>query len=183
MIIPRTEGGIEVRIDSVHGEMKELNKSWDFTATVNPLLADQGPALNLVPRIKKQIERLKKLKEDVEHKARDMQQPAAALAQSFYVAEFPNTKKLVKKGKPGKQCKPARTRRPPPAIAIEEALPSWGECKRYSRSMDQSQYSFFVETARELYNSILSYPNPRLWLGRVSILESCLESSSLLHFN
>jgi hypothetical protein len=40
----------------LHGEVKELNKSWDFTALVNPLLADQGPALTLVPRIKRQIE-------------------------------------------------------------------------------------------------------------------------------
>ena len=68
----------------LHGEVKELNKSWDFSAIVNPLLPDQGPPLQVIPRIKKQIERLKKLKEDFEHKARDMQQPAAALAQSFY---------------------------------------------------------------------------------------------------
>ncbi len=137
----------------LHGEVKELNKSWDLTV-VNPLLADQGPALTLVPRIKKQIERLKKLKEDFEHKARDVQRPAAALAQSFYVAEFPNTKK----GMPGKQFKPARTRRPPPqaAIAIEEVHPSWGECKRYSRSMDQSQYSSFVATVKEIHDTILS---------------------------
>ena len=40
----------------LHGEVKELNKSWDFAPIINPLLADQGPALLLVPRIKKQIE-------------------------------------------------------------------------------------------------------------------------------
>ena len=44
----------------LHGEVKKLDESWDFTPIVNPLLADQGPALTLVPRIKKQIERLKK---------------------------------------------------------------------------------------------------------------------------
>jgi hypothetical protein len=48
----------------LHGEVKKLDESWDFTPIVNPLLADQGPALTLVQRNKEQIERLKKLKED-----------------------------------------------------------------------------------------------------------------------
>jgi hypothetical protein len=69
----------------LHGEVKELNKSWDFTAIVDPLLADQGSAFLLIPRIKKQIERLKKLKEGVEQKAkRDLQRPAAEAAHSLY---------------------------------------------------------------------------------------------------
>ena len=52
----------ELKFESIvlHGEEeKELNKSCDFTAPVNPLLADQGPALAVIPRIKKQIELLK----------------------------------------------------------------------------------------------------------------------------
>jgi hypothetical protein len=79
----------------LHGEVKELNKNWDFTKIVDPLLADQGPAFLLIPRNKKQIELLKKLKEGFEQKARDLQRPSAALAQaaqSFYVVELPNTK-------------------------------------------------------------------------------------------
>ena len=54
----------------LHGEVKKLDVSWDFTAIVNPLLADQGPALQVIPRINKQIERLKKVKEDFEQKTR-----------------------------------------------------------------------------------------------------------------
>jgi hypothetical protein len=34
----REESKFEVIV--LHGEVKELNKSWDFTARVNPLLAD-----------------------------------------------------------------------------------------------------------------------------------------------
>jgi hypothetical protein len=45
----------------LHTEVKELNKGWYFTAIVNPLLADQGPALLVIPRIKNQIERLENL--------------------------------------------------------------------------------------------------------------------------
>ena len=63
----------------LHGEVKKLDVSWDFTTIVGPLLADKDPAMAVIPRIKRQIERLKKLKEDFEHKARDMQRPAAAL--------------------------------------------------------------------------------------------------------
>ena len=105
-------------------EVKKINKGWDFTAIVNPLLADQGPALLVILRIKNQIERLKKLKHGFEEKARDLQRPAAALAeaaQSFHVAEFPNTKE----SKPVNKSRPHRRRQPLPDIDIDEVLPSW----------------------------------------------------------
>jgi hypothetical protein len=54
----------------LHENVKELKKGWDLTPIINLLLADQGPALLLVPRIKKQIELLKKLKDDFEQRAR-----------------------------------------------------------------------------------------------------------------
>ncbi len=145
--------------------MKKLNKGWDFTAIVNPLLADQDPALLVIPRIKNQIEKLKKFKADFEQKARDLKRPAAALAeaaQSFHVAEFHNTKE----GKPGKQCTLQRRRHTPPEIAIDEVLPSWGECKRYSRSMDKKHYNSLVAIARQIYNIILQSPSLRNFLQR-----------------
>jgi hypothetical protein len=114
----------------LHTEVMELNKKWDFSLIVNPLLADQGPPLNVVARIQKQIERLQKLKDDFYRTARDLQRPAAALAEaapSLYVAEPPNTKK---KGRPV-QPKPQPRRCLPP----EEELPSWGDCKRYCASV------------------------------------------------
>ncbi len=127
----------------LHGEVKQLNKSWDFSAIVNPLLADQGPPLQVVPRIKKQIERLKKLKEDFEQKARDLQRPAASLAQaaqSFYAAGFPSTQE-------GKHVTKQRKRQHLPRIDIDEVTPSWGKCKRYSHSIDRSHYNQLVATA------------------------------------
>jgi hypothetical protein len=42
----------------LNAAMKELNKNWDFTLLINPLLADQGPAMALVPKLKKQIDRM-----------------------------------------------------------------------------------------------------------------------------
>ncbi len=60
--------------------MKELNKNWDFTAIVKPLMDDQGPAMVVVPRIKNQIDRLKKLRDGFLQKARDVQRPSAGSA-------------------------------------------------------------------------------------------------------
>ena len=48
----------------LHTEVKKLGVGWDFSTVVGPLLADQGPAIIGIPRIKKQIERLKKLRDD-----------------------------------------------------------------------------------------------------------------------
>ena len=117
----------------LHTEVKKLDPDWDFSLMVNPLLADQGPPLNAVARIQKQIERMQTLKDDLHKTALDWQRPAAALAgaaQSLYVAEHPNTKK---KGRPV-QPKPQPRRCLPP----EEELPSWGDCKRYC-AMDEKQ--------------------------------------------
>ncbi len=36
----------------LHREVKKLDMSWDFSAIVNPLLADQDSALLIIPRIK-----------------------------------------------------------------------------------------------------------------------------------
>jgi hypothetical protein len=66
----------------LHTEVKKLDVGWDFLTVVNPLLADQGPAIIGILRIKKQIERLKKLRDDFHKKARDLQRPAAALAEA-----------------------------------------------------------------------------------------------------
>jgi hypothetical protein len=62
----------------LHGEVMKLDKSWDVSSIVNQLLADQGAPIAVIARLNKQIERLKKLRDDFQQKARDLQQPAAA---------------------------------------------------------------------------------------------------------
>ncbi len=44
--------------------MKDLNKNWDFTLFINPLLADQGPAIAVVLKLKRQIDLLTKLRDE-----------------------------------------------------------------------------------------------------------------------
>ena len=140
MIVDDTSTDVEALRDELrfkmvvlHTEVKKLDPDWDFSGIVKPLMDDQGPPLFLVPRIQKQIARLQQLKDDFYATARELQRPAAALAeaaQSLYVAEHPNTKK---KGRPV-QPKPQPRRCLPP----EEELPSWGDCKRYC-AMDEKQ--------------------------------------------
>jgi hypothetical protein len=48
----------------LNAALKDLNKNWDFTVFINPLLADQGPANAVVPKIKKQIDRMTKLRDE-----------------------------------------------------------------------------------------------------------------------
>jgi hypothetical protein len=94
---------------------------------------------------------MKKLRDEFHKKARDLQRPAAALAeaaQSLYVADPPNTKKgrLVK-------AKPQPMRHLPPDLVIEEVTPSWGACKRFC-AMEEKQYYMIVAIARTIYDMI-----------------------------
>ncbi len=49
----------------LNAALKDLNKNWDFTVLINPLLADQGPAIAVVPKLKKQIDRMAKLGDEI----------------------------------------------------------------------------------------------------------------------
>ncbi len=46
----------------LHSEVKKLDPDWDFSRIIKQLVDDQGPPLNVVARIQKQIERLQKLR-------------------------------------------------------------------------------------------------------------------------
>jgi hypothetical protein len=129
----------------LHGEVKELNKSWDFTSIVNPLLADQGPALLVVPIIKKQIERLKKLKEDFEQKARDLQRPAAALAEllqkqhsHFTLPNFPSRRRASPPSNAG-QCRKAKISKKQAARSKQAAARCKPASKRLPAAIGEPQ--------------------------------------------
>ncbi len=47
----------------LNAAMKKLDADWDFTATITPLLSDQGNALDVAPKLKRQIERMTKLRD------------------------------------------------------------------------------------------------------------------------
>ncbi len=47
--------------------LKKLDADLNFTILTNPLLADQGPAVAVVPKLKRQIDRLTKLRDEFLH--------------------------------------------------------------------------------------------------------------------
>jgi hypothetical protein len=56
----------ELRMELIvlNADLSELNKKWDFSAVLRPLLEDQGPAMAQTPRLEKQKERMAALRED-----------------------------------------------------------------------------------------------------------------------
>jgi hypothetical protein len=55
---------LKFRLAILNRALKDLNKTWDFTDIIRPLLADQGPVTAFVPKLKTQIERMTKIKDD-----------------------------------------------------------------------------------------------------------------------
>ncbi len=47
----------------LNAALKKLDADWDFTAIITPLLSDQGPPLAVVPNLKRQIDRMTKLRD------------------------------------------------------------------------------------------------------------------------
>jgi hypothetical protein len=48
----------------LNAALKKLDADLDFSLLINPLLADQGPAIVVVPKLKRQIDRLTKLRDE-----------------------------------------------------------------------------------------------------------------------
>ncbi len=53
---------LKFQLSILNRALKDLNKNRDFTYIIRPLLADQGPATAFVPKLKKQIKRMTKIK-------------------------------------------------------------------------------------------------------------------------
>jgi hypothetical protein len=69
---------LKIELIVLNGALKDLNKNWDFMDIIRPLTTDQGPALAIIPKLKKQIERLTKLRDDFLLK--ELEEPRAAPA-------------------------------------------------------------------------------------------------------
>ena len=55
---------LKMELALLNANMKALNPNWDFAPIINPLLSDQSPAMTVVPKLKKQIQRMTKVKDD-----------------------------------------------------------------------------------------------------------------------
>jgi hypothetical protein len=65
----------------LHAELKKLDTHWDFTPIIAPLLSDQGPANAVVPKLKKQIQRMTKIKDDFLRREEEKKQAGAPVLQ------------------------------------------------------------------------------------------------------
>ncbi len=55
---------LKFQLGILNAALKKLDADWDFATFINPLLADQGPATAVVTKLKTQIERKTKIKDD-----------------------------------------------------------------------------------------------------------------------
>jgi hypothetical protein len=57
---------IDVKTDLImlNGELTDLNRKFDLTAVLRPLLDDQGPALQHIQRMRNQMEHMIKIKDN-----------------------------------------------------------------------------------------------------------------------
>jgi hypothetical protein len=65
----------------LNADLKKLDTDWDFTNIIRPLLSDQGPANAVVPKLKKQIQRMTKIKEDFLRREEEKKQAGAPVLQ------------------------------------------------------------------------------------------------------
>ena len=55
---------LKMELALLNTALKKLDPDFDFAPIINPLLSDQGPAMAVVPKLKKQIERMTKVRDD-----------------------------------------------------------------------------------------------------------------------
>jgi hypothetical protein len=55
---------LKFKLVLLNGALKDLNKNWDFSDIIRKLSSDPGPVLAINPKLRKQIERVTKLRND-----------------------------------------------------------------------------------------------------------------------
>ncbi len=78
----------KIELITLHNALRKLDKDMDYSAVVNPLLADQGPALAHIPRLTKTIQRLEKIKADFLRNEQEQLRGLAAPAESANGAQI-----------------------------------------------------------------------------------------------
>ena len=55
---------LKFKLAILNAALKKLDTDWDFTDIIRPLLSDQGPALAVVPKLKRQIDRMTNIRNE-----------------------------------------------------------------------------------------------------------------------
>ncbi len=117
----------------LNGALRKLDKDWDFSDIISQLSSDPGPVLAIIPKLKKQIERMTKLRDDFLRKEQEKQR-----------ADFLHTAQEYLPAAPAGTAGGSAALRLPSrrglhharvsTIVPEEVHPPWGPLKRYSAS-------------------------------------------------
>ena len=70
----------------LNADLKQLNRDLDYSEFIRPFLAGEGPAEAHIPRMKKQIQRMQKVKDDFLEKKKDKPAPARAASGHHFAA-------------------------------------------------------------------------------------------------
>ncbi len=160
----------------LNAALKKLDADWDFTDIIRPLLSDQEPAIAVDPKLKRQIDRMTKLRDAFLQQKQDEKMPdkpagkmpdepagslrhrrrQAASGEETQPAAFQRTDQ----GRPpaaqeqtvgGSIPNPQRRRGPraaqSDAVVVSEVLPAWGPLPRFEQGMDRSTYEHSVDCA------------------------------------
>jgi hypothetical protein len=155
----------------LNATLKKLDKDMDFSDIIRPLLADTGPAVAHVPKLFKQIVRMKKYIDEV-NKVRQEEEEKCSAATPCSQQGASGRGRGRRALSHDKDVVP---------IAIQ---PSWGDLKRYSTGMDKSTYEEAVAAARSVYDLMRTCPGGPVH-ARVKHLDTKtrgLITNNYLHF-
>jgi hypothetical protein len=162
----------------LHATLKDLNNNLDFTDIIRPLLADTGPAVAHIPKLAKQIARMKKMidatknvrQEEEKAQADFLRQSPAQTFGGSAPAPLPNPGQHQQQRRrdaaplapsavnvaPPRRGRGRHLKLPPEDdIVPVEVQPRWGLLARYAVSMDQSTYHNVVAAALTIYDLMI----------------------------
>ena len=153
---------------ALNAAMRRLDPNLDFSKIIDPLLADQGSAFALVPKLRKQLQRMQKIRDGLTPTP-SVQSPAL-VTPSVPAPEYigpPNRDRPAQSRQTGNKRdmhvsgilvpdnhKRKRARRVPKKIDVPEVLPALGPLKRYA-NVEEEHYRESVKVAQWCYDRML----------------------------
>ena len=161
---------LKMELALLNAALKKLDPHLDLADIIKPLLSDQGPAIAAVPKLKKQIGRMTKIRDELlQKRAANTQGRMSVVPEpagpSAACAEL-GTEVLRTATPPAVSLPRARLKRGPsvaqstPDIFVAEVQPAWGPLKRFEAGLDQRRYDACVKCARLVFDHMRSAAHP-----------------------
>ena len=137
----------------LNADLKKLDRDLDYSEFIRTFLAGEGPAEAQIPRMKKQILRMQKVKDEYLEKEKAKPAPARAASGHHFAAPAASAGVAV-----SQRAYPYPSQSQTPTIIPTEVLPVWGPLKRYSK-MDRKTYDRVVVVCEWMFNTMVSHPD------------------------